>query len=671
MKYVIVNSKATTRDEMLNDIAKAAVKQGVTTSPEKLVEAFLKREAEGTTGFENEIAIPHARIKEIVSSAIIIARNKNGVEWPSLDGKKTTTAISLCIEGNESAGNEHMRVLSAVASLLISEENANVFKNGKAQEIEDLVDAKLNESQEPVAAPTGKGFDIVAISTCPTGVAHTNMAAEAMIEEAKKQGLSIKVERQAAEGIVNGLTEDDIKNARVVVLAAGKQIEGTERFVNKKVWKVDVAAPIKSAKKVFADAFEKAEVMKPTRRDTAKQAMSSDGGAKPMQALMNGVSYMIPFVIVGGILIALALGIGGHKSATGGGLETTPGSFWDAVLGVGAVGFTIMIPILGGFIASAIAGRAALAPGMIISFVIGNQDGQLFNWEKLEFGHFDESAKLGFLGAIAAGFLVGYLVKLWRATLSPRMPKMLKPVEPIIFIPMVMVIVGWAFFAFAGYLPLYYISWGLNKGVTYLIDNNLFVLAAIILGAMVAFDMGGPVNKIAFLIGGGFISQGKPEVMGAVAAAIAVPPLGTGLGVLFGKYVFKKSDRFDDQDRGNAISAIFMSMVGITEGAIPFAVKYPKQVIIANVLGGAIGAGLAAVFSITDNAQHGGAIVYILGAVGKDGLTNYLWGLFFLASIAIGGLATAFTMNLMFDVPAIKAWFVKAGQKTKSAFTRK
>lgn len=128
-----------------------------------------------------------------------------------------------------------MRVLSAVASLLISEENANVFKNGKAQEIEDLVDAKLNESQEPVAAPTGKGFDIVAISTCPTGVAHTNMAAEAMIEEAKKQGLSIKVERQAAEGIVNGLTEDDIKNARVVVLAAGKQIEGTERFVNKKV----------------------------------------------------------------------------------------------------------------------------------------------------------------------------------------------------------------------------------------------------------------------------------------------------------------------------------------------------------------------------------------------------------------------------------------------------
>ncbi len=628
----------------LDEISKDAFKNKFVTNSKKLLEAFKKRENQGTTGFEDGIAIPHARIPEIKKPVVYVARIEKGVDWKSLDNKETTTAIGLLVPEDENAGSNHMEILSHVAGLLIKKENKKIFKAGTLAQVKKIITQK--NSRKVVS---GDKWDFVCISTCPTGVAHTNMAAEAMEEYGLKHNLKIKVERQGASGAVNQLTELDIKNAKYVVVASSRPADGLERFAGKKVLHVPVAAPIKNAAKVFEQAKKEAKVQAESGKSTAKRAMSSTGGAKPLQALMNGISYMIPFVVVGGILIALSLGIGG-KFVSGKGLKVAPHSFWEALSNVGVGGFTLMIPILAGFIASALGGRSAIAPAMIVAHIVGNSDGQIFNWHDMHFGGFKHSAKLGFLGSIAVGFFVGYFIKGWRLTIGEKMPKVLKPVEPIIFIPLIITTTTWAVFSFFISVPLYYVALGLNLGLNELIKRDLLFIVALIMGAMISFDMGGPLNKIAFLFAGSMIAQGKPVVMGAAAAAIAIPPMGMGLAVLFGR-LFKNS-AFDENDKGNAISALLMSLVGITEGAIPFAVKYPKQAIAANVIGGAIGAALASLFLITDQAMHGGPIVYLVGAIGKDGITNYAWGLFFLLSIWIGALITAILMNIFmkFDV---------------------
>ncbi|TCG10648.1 PTS fructose transporter subunit IIABC [Mycoplasma todarodis] len=638
MKFKILKTSFETRDQVLEAITKDALKQGYVSSDEKVLEAFLSREKEGTTGFEAGISMPHARVEEIKETVIYIARNSKGVDWPSLDGEMTTCAIAMLVEGGDNAGDEHMQILSKVASALMHEENIDIFKKGTLAKIKGL----FKEEKKVETKTEGKvdKYDFVCISTCPTGVAHTNMAAEAMEKYALENNLSVKVERQGATGPVNQLTKEDIEKADYVVVASSRLADGLDRFDGKKVFHCKVVEPIRSTEKVFNKARKEAKVQKESRKSTAKKAMGS-GGASPMQALMNGISYMIPFVVAGGILIALSLGFGGTV-VNGKGLQVAPHTFWDALLNVGVGGFKLMIPILAGFIASAIAGRSAFAPAMIVSFVVGNSGDQLFDWKAMEFGV--TGGQLGFLGAIAVGFFVGYFVKLWQKTIGMKMPKVLKPVEPIIFIPLLITFLTWLVFSFFIYVPIYWLSRGLNEGVTILIKHDLLFLAALILGAMIGFDMGGPVNKIAFLLGGAMIVQGKPEVMGAVAAAIAVPPLGMGLAVVLGKLFRNK--QWDEQDKGNATSAILMSIVGITEGAIPFAVKYPKQAIAANMIGSAIGAAVAALFMITDNAQHGGPIVYIVGAIGKGGVTNYVWGLFFLLSILIGGITTAVLMNI-------------------------
>ena len=646
MKIKILKTNLTTRDGILKNISKKAIEDEIATDDKKLFKALVDREKQYTTGFQDGISIPHARIKSISKPIVYIVRNKTGVDWKSLDKKPTKVAITILLPDDKKAGNQHMSMIKNISNFLINEKDHSLLHEGNATQIKDILFKETSETKTKKVSNVAK-YDFIAITSCPTGVAHTNMAAESFERFAKDNNLKIKVERQGAQGFVNKFSEKDIKKAELVIIASGRQIEEKERFKGKKILEVPIAAPIKSSSNVYKKAKKEAKLFTFTskRRETLKKAFGG-GGASPMQALMAGVSYMIPFVIVGGILIALSLGIGG-KYVSGQGLQVTKGSFWDATLGVGVAGFTLMIPILAGFIASAIAGRSALAPAMIVGFVVGNSDAQLFNWDLLEFGSFENSAKLGFLGSIATGFLIGYLTKFWNIKISPKFPKVIKPIEPIIVIPILMVLIGWILFAFLLYVPLFYISFGLEKGVQTLIDENLFFIAALFLGAMIAFDMGGPINKIAFLIAGGLIVRGKPEVMGAVAAAIAVPPLGTGLAV-FSKRLFRV--KYDKEDEGNAISATFMSMIGITEGAIPFAVKYPKQVIVSNCIGGAVGAAVASLFQITDNAQHGGPIVYLLGAIGKDGITDYVWGLFFLLSILIGALVTAICMNVLLKI---------------------
>ncbi len=646
MKVKVLNLTCKTRDEVLDAISKDALKNKFASKAKPLFEAFKAREKTGTTGFEDGIAIPHARVPEIKETVVYVARIKGGVNWPSIDGKKTTTAVGLLVPGGKGAGNAHMDLLSNVASKLMHEKNKEIFKKGTTKKIEDL----LKTSKKAVKTKSTNKFDFVCISTCPTGVAHTNMAAEAMEKWAQENNKSIKVERQGAQGAVNPLTKEDIAKADYVVVASSRMADGLERFDGKKVLHVPVAAPIKSSEAVFKKAIKEAKIQKESRKTTAKRAMTS-GGATPMQALMNGISYMIPFVVVAGILVAISLAAGGHL-VKGKGLEIAPNTFWSALNKLGGAGFALMVPILAGFIASALAGRSAMAPAMIVAFVVGNSSYTLFDWQHLHFGM--QNAKLGFLGAIFVGFFIGYIVKGWNLTIGAKMPKALKPIEPILLIPIIISVVSWVMFSFFFYVPIYWMAKGLSLGLTGLINHNLLFIAAIIIGSMIAFDMGGPFNKLAFLFAGGMIQAGHPEVMGVAAAAIAVPPMGMAIAVGISKLF--KNNIFDDADKGNAISAGLMSIVGITEGAIPFAVKYPKQAIAANVIGGATAAAVASLFTIGDAAMHGGPIVYLIGAIGhvKNGavVTSYAWGLFFLMSILVGAITTGVLMNIFmkFDV---------------------
>lgn len=376
MKTKIINVNLKTRDEVLRSIAQESQKDKISQKQDVVFKKLKQREEQFTTGFQDGLSIPHARDKSILSPIIYIVRNKQKVDWQSMDKKPVDVSIAILLPDDTKAGDIHMDILQNISKYLMNNKKTTLFKTGTLAKINQEIFAQAKN--KPKQANNKKGYDFVAVTSCPTGVAHTNMAAEALITFAKENNLNIKVERQGAQGFVDKLSSEDVKNAKLVIIATARQIDEKERFSGKKVYETGVAAPIKSAKDVYDKAKAKGKVLAvSSRRETAKKAFGS-GGATPMQALMSGVSYMIPFVIVGGILIALALGIGG-RVVTGQGLQVEPNSFWDAMLNVGVGGFTLMIPILAGFIAAAIGGRSALAPAMIIGFIVGNQDGQLFN----------------------------------------------------------------------------------------------------------------------------------------------------------------------------------------------------------------------------------------------------------------------------------------------------
>ena len=349
----------------------------------------------------------------------------------------------------------------------------------------------------------------------------------------------------------------------------------------------------------------------------ANSQNEASGKSSGIKQLMNGVSHMIPFVVVGGLFIALALAIGGTAGATG--MAVEPGSFWDRMLQVGVIGFNLMIPILAGFIAFSIAGRAALAPAMICAQVANSA------------AILGTKAGTGFLGAILVGFMAGYLVK-WMNTWN--VPKSLRAIMPIFVIPIIGVgVISAALILVLG-APISWLMTGLETMLNTLAANpSTSIILGIILGAMVGVDMGGPVNKVAFLFGVASIAAGNPLIMGAVACAIPVPPLAMGLATLIAK------DKFDEEERAAGVPALLMGLIGITEGAIPFASADPKRALPSIIVGSSVAGALGMIFKITDVVPHGGPIVGVLGAT-----SNIV--LFFVA-IAIGTLVGALMVSFL------------------------
>ncbi|MED1741210.1 PTS fructose transporter subunit IIABC [Bacillus swezeyi] len=455
---------------------------------------------------------------------------------------------------------------------------------------------------------------LLAITSCPNGIAHTYMAAENLQKAAEKLGVQMKVETQGGIGVENELTEQEIREADAIIIAADRSVN-KDRFIGKKLLSVGVQEGIRKPEELIQKAAD-GDIPVYHSASKAEAGNQQEKKQNPIyRHLMNGVSFMVPFIVVGGLLIAVALTLGGEKTPKG--LVIPDDSFWKTIEQIGSASFSFMIPILAGYIAYSIADKPGLVPGMIGGYIAAT-------------GSFYGSVSgAGFLGGIIAGFLAGYAAL---AIKKLKVPKAIQPIMPIIVIPVfASLIVGLAFVFLIG-APVAQVFESLTVWLAGM-KGSSSILLALILGAMISFDMGGPVNKVAFLFGSAMIGEGNYEIMGPIAVAICIPPIGLGIATFLGKRKFQAAER----EMGKA--SFTMGLFGITEGAIPFAAQDPLRVIPSIMAGSMTGSVIAMIANVGDRVAHGGPIVAVLGAV-----DHVL--MFFIAVIA-GSLVTAFLVNVL------------------------
>ncbi|WP_036228467.1 PTS fructose transporter subunit IIABC [Mesoplasma photuris] len=642
-EYVYLDVDVQNQDQAFDFIAKKAVELGLVTSASALVKGYKNREAEGTTGFEDGFAIPHARIKEVKEAAVFVLRFKNEIDWKSMDEKPTKVAIALLIPDGPN-GEQHLAILSDIAMKLMDENFKTEMK--KAKTTDAVIKAMTSTKKEEVknVSVNDKAKKVVAITSCITGIAHTYMAEEKLLLAGKEMGINVRVETQGSKGVGTKLTSDEINEADVVIIAADLAVD-MSRFAGKKIYSLKVAKAMKDPIGTIKSAFEQGTtlVVKGEGFNSSKNNKSATERQTVMQHVMAGISYMIPVIVLGGICLAFSIGIAkaiwGPSAGTSGPAILDPGTGlptgefqypWNplAVMDkIGGAAFAMMIPILAGFIANSISGRAAIAPAMVAAF-IGNNAG---NFMPLgDMGVVETPA--GFLGAIAAGLAAGYIVK-WINTWS--VPRSLQAAMPIFFIPIVVGLGLGLLFIYVIGGPIGFVMDQISIGFKSIYENNAEVgvgvglAVGIALGAMAGFDMGGPINKIAFVTGSALVTAQVYEPMGAIGAAIPVAPLSMGLStILFPKF-------FNKDEKGMGIAALIMGTIGISEGAIPFAIRDPKRAVLSNVVGSAVAGGIAGALGVQNFAAHGGPIVAILGAVPYGTQTLY----FFLA-VAVGVAVT-------------------------------
>ncbi|USE02901.1 PTS sugar transporter subunit IIA [Vibrio sp. SCSIO 43133] len=598
---------ATDKDAVFNELADVLVNAGKVSDKQQFVKDVWAREETGNTGFEDGIALPHAKSASVVSPAIAVGISKQGIEYGSEDGQPSN--IFFMIASPEKASNFHVEVLAKLSSKIVEPTFLENLRSTTSNEEALALLVADDKASQPTVTAT-KGF-IIGVTGCPVGVAHTYLAAEGIENAAAEMGYECKVETNGSVGVKNIPTEEEIARADAIVVACDKQVD-LNRFKGKRVIITGVKKAIKDADKLIEQALA-APLYAGDGKSSASQATTSPGGSGKdlYKYLMNGVSHMIPFVVVGGILIAISLAIGGEP--TPGGLAIPEGSLWNKILDVGVVGFTLMIPVLAGYIAYAIADRPGLAPGLIGGWIANNGS------------FYDADAGTGFIGAIIAGLLVGYFVK-W--IVSFNYSKMIQPLVPIMIAPIAGSLFIAAVFIFIIGAPIAGIMETMNNVLANLSTGNVIIIGLVI-GLMQGFDMGGPFGKVAFLFSVGLIAEGQTQFMGAQAAAIPVAPLGMALAAFLGS----RMKLFEREEVENAKAATAMGMVGISEGAIPFAARDPFAVIPANMIGSAVACVLGFTFGLTCNVAHGGPIVVLLGAFNKPVLA--------LLAMAIGVVTTA------------------------------
>lgn len=605
IKFILENKTLDNRNQVFELIANNLNEQGVKVDNQEVITKLIEREEMSSTGFEAGIAIPHAKIEGLDKPLITVVRT-NDLSWPSMDGKPTNLILNILVPIG--CGDDHLQILGALTRKLVDSEFVAALKTSSDEQVVEMInsiDVKLSKPQ-PNAGIKGS---FVAVTSCPMGVAHTYMAAESLEKMALELGYKAQVETQGTVGVEHELTPADIENADFVIIAADRNVE-LDRFGSKKLIQTSTKEAISHPEDIILRG-DKANVYV----GNGKAAPKNEGGNEIMKALMNGVSHMLPLVVVGGLFLGLALGMGGEPTASG--LVIPDDSFWKVIESIGVVGFTLMIPVMSGYIAYSLGDRPALAPGLIIGWIANNGS------------FYGSDASTGFIGAIIGGIMVGYFVRYFARI---KLPKNFQAVMPILIIPLVTTFVTSTIFILFLGRPIAAAFLGLQNWLASFSSEQMIVMG-IILGFMIAIDMGGPVNKTAMLFAIGMISAGHPEYMGINGVAVATPSIGIGLATMI------RPKYYTEDERGAGTASALMGCVGITEGAIPFAAAHPKEVFPANLIGAMVGGAIAAYMGIENIVPHGGFIIALTGGINKP--------IIFSIAIIIGALVTALIANVL------------------------
>lgn len=641
---ILLNAAPANKADAINTLGDLMDKSGNLSNKDEYLKAVFAREESGSTGLGEGIATPHAKSSGVREAGLAAMVVPNGVDFDALDGQPSR--LFFMIAAPEGAADTHVEVLSQLATMIIDPDFKEALisaptverflalidakENGKfdpavAGFIKSDVDASknttdivTNEKTDDAAPTTNTGtitvdhpyYDVLAVTGCPTGIAHTYMAAESLERKAKELGISLKVEKNGASGVKDVLTADEIAHAKCIIVASDRQVE-MARFNGKPMIQTKVANGINKAEELLAQAMSGTAPIY-TASAAEQQAAMADAtdsfGRQIYKHLMNGVSHMLPFVIGGGILIALAFLFDTFDPAnpSGFGSGTPLAAF---LMKIGGASFGFMLPVLAGYIAMSIADRPGLAPGFV-GGVLANQGGS------------------GFLGALIAGFAAGYLVLLVKKLVS-GFPEALEGTKPVLFYPVLGVLFIGVAITFIINPPVSALNeWLMNSLQT--MGTTSRVLLGLIFGAMMSVDMGGPVNKAAYVIGTGALATGEYGIMAAVMAGGMVPPLAIALCTTF------FPNRFTEAERKSGITNYIMGLSFITEGAIPFAAADPIRVLPACIIGAGTAGALSMFFECTLRAPHGG--IFVVPTIGNP--------LLYLASIAIGAIVACLILAM-------------------------
>ena len=613
-----------TKSEALDQIIDLMVKSGKINDREAYRAQVYEREEESTTGIGEGIAIPHGKCDAVTKPGLAAMVIKDGVEFDSLDGQPVS--LMFLIAAPNTKDNVHLDVLSKLSVLLMDEGFADDLRNARSVEgflsIVDQADEEQSDIDERLAdtnMDAADGFKILAVSSCPTGIAHTYMAAEGIEKAAKAKNCFIKVETRGSGGAKNVLTDEEIRDADCIIVAADAQVP-MERFDGKKVIECQVSDGISKADKLVEQAVS-GNV--PVYHGTGEGASASSGSAKSggvghkiYTQLMNGVSHMLPFVVGGGILIAIAFLIDGlsvdlnalpaDQRADFGTITPLAALF----KGIGDTAFGFMLPVLAGFIAMAIGDRPALAVGFVGGMIASG-------------------GKSGFLGALVAGFAAGYII-LGLRKICGKLPQAIEKIAPVLLYPVFGILIMGLLMNFVVEPIMGGINTALNTGLSNMGETSK-VLVGLILGGMMAIDMGGPFNKAAYVFGTASIAAGNYDIMAAVMIGGMTPPCAIALATL----LFK--NKFTKEQRETGPTNFIMGLAFITEGAIPFAASDPLHVLPACIAGSAVAGALSMAFNCTLMAPHGG--IFVFPVVGN--------ALLYLAALVVGTVISALLLGLL------------------------
>lgn len=605
-----LNLRSRSKAEVIEELVDVLDRAGKLSDRNGYRDAILAREAQSTTGLGEGIAIPHAKTKAVKQPAIAFGRSE-GIDYEALDGQDSR--LFFMIAAGEHANNEHLETLSKLSVFLM---DPAFQERLYAATSEDDVIRAIEEKEAAEAAPVASkpvqadAPYILAVTACPTGIAHTYMAADSLKQKAEAMGVDIKVETNGSTGVKNELTAADIAKATAIIVAADKAVE-MDRFAGKHVIEVPVAQGIRKPEELINRAVKQDG---PVYQATGKSGQQKEQRTGIYKHLMSGVSAMLPLVVAGGLLIALSF-FWGINSANPD--DPSYNEFAAQLMTIGGAAFGFLVPILAGFIAMSIADRPGLAPGLVA-------------------GALASQGNAGFLGGLIAGFLAGYVVLFLKKALA-KLPATLEGIKPVLLYPLLGSFIS-------GMIMLLVVNEPIAALMTWLMDtlNGMSganaILLGVIVGGMMAVDMGGPINKTAYVFGTAALTAGNQEVMAAVMAGGMVPPLLVALA----STVFARQ-KFSKQEREAGKTAYIMGASFITEAAIPFAAADPIRVLPSAILGSAIAGGLSAFFAIQLPAPHGGIFVFpLLEGAGNVAMSMGLYALAILAGALIGALLLSF-----------------------------